>query len=325
MKTYRPRGFTLVELLVVITIIGMLMALLVPAVGAARAAARKAECANNLRQVGQALQAFASRRQGELPGRINQIAIRTSDSPSVVSWVAMLLPDLQRNDVWDALRDGSITANSSADLIPRLAPILCPVDVQASGTVPGLSYVGNSGYWDVPTDGNPWGDYPANGAFHRRIGAGAAMAMNLDQVQDGVANTLLFSENTQAGPPDSPTGSADEPRSWLLSPTELGDGFVWVNDPNPSPQLQARINQGREVLLSSSAYEGPQFCRPSSNHPDGVNAAYFDGHVQYLRDNVAYHVYQQLMTPYGRRAKIPPNGTDANIELRKYVLDASDY
>jgi prepilin-type processing-associated H-X9-DG protein len=146
----------------------------------------------------------------------------------------------------------------------------------------------------------------------------------MDQIRDGAANTLLLSENTQAGPPDSPTGAANEPTSWLLSPTEQGDAFVWVNEPNPSPETQARINQGREV--TSFSYSSPQFSRPSSNHQEGVNVVYCDGHVQFLREDIAYPVYQQLMTPHGSKAKIGPGPNDfPDPVFRGYILNSSDY
>jgi len=94
-KPCSEHGFTLVELLVVIAIIGILIALLLPAVQAAREAARRMQCANNLRQVCQASHQFHDAKQG-LP------SCRLHDQ--YATWAVQLLPYLERNDVfrlWD--------------------------------------------------------------------------------------------------------------------------------------------------------------------------------------------------------------------------------
>jgi len=263
-----------------------------------------------------------------LPGRVNDVAALSGSATAqnTVSWVAMLLPELERSDVYDYLREGTIHAevNQSQFPIPRIDIVICPSDVQASGAIPGLSFVGNAGHWDLDRT-----DYSENGIFFgtalRATGEfdgwltvpDSTRRMTMEQVRDGVATTMLISENIQAGPPDSPTGAIEEPRSWLLSPTEHGDGFAWANLPNQ----QARINQYKDEPPQYDAV----FCRPSSNHADGVNVAYCDAHVEFLRDSIDYRVYQQLMTSQGRKAKIPPNGTLPHADLRTYLLNAKDY
>ena len=90
----RP-AFTLVELLVVITIIGMLVALLMPAISAAREHGRRTQCTNNQMQLGVAMRAYESQHSA-FPGWRNTV----TNSSHAVSWVTMLLPNLERNDLW---------------------------------------------------------------------------------------------------------------------------------------------------------------------------------------------------------------------------------
>jgi len=133
------RGFTLVELLVMITIIGMLMALLLAAVQSAREAARRNTCLNNQKQLALAVSGYESAK-GILPGCRNKICEYEDPSSGgskdlVTSWLPPLLPYLYRNDLWQTFRDGNMVDNDG-DGTPEqkgagyvlLSLMICPSD-----------------------------------------------------------------------------------------------------------------------------------------------------------------------------------------------------
>lgn len=343
----RRVGFTLVELLVVIAIIGTLVALLLPAVQAVRENARTTQCMNNIRQLGIAAQAYDTAKS-EVPG-FAQILPRSRTAVATViyntatnkfsvidhpankaveatglSWATMLLPRLERNDIWDQITNPpkDTNGNSLAVDIPAVEVFICPSDQEARSIagLAALSYSANTGAWDRLANGNFVGDAKQNGVFHnladyqRYPTAGKAQKTSLGNIKDGAGTTLMFAENssksylpaTGTQPQFSYLGipGAEDPSEQLL-------GFVWVANTTPQPGNtifdQERIN-GNSADLAVFPTNVPRFARPSSAHGSGFNAIFCDGHGQFVRDNIDYIVYQQLMTTDGRKC-VDPSGT----------------
>ena len=260
-------GFTLVELLVVVTIIGMLIALLLPAVIGARESARRAKCTNNQHELALAMQQFEAAKK-QFPGYAN-----TFGSAQDLSWVAVLLPYMGRDDLWRQYRTGFKP-------LVEIEQVQCPSDSPPERVA--LSYVANCGRDDST------GDSPAAGVFFNH-NAGVPVAnrvrVSSSELPDGAQQTLMLSENIQASQwvPLDIGGSPVEP-------LEIHVGMVWADGPGSCGLINLCTDVG-------SVAPSIEYARPSSNHSGGVVVTYCDGHQDFLADDIEYGVYQNLMAP----------------------------
>jgi prepilin-type N-terminal cleavage/methylation domain-containing protein len=172
-QAHRRGGFTLIELLVVVSVIGLLVALLLPAVQSARGSARRMQCANNLRQIGLAIQNHAEA-HGKFPAGVGRY-------PADVSFLVQILPQLEQAALHNSINvsDG-VAANENLTAF-RMAPglFICPADASRSA---------------IDTEGAV--NYAGNVGWPSRIGDGVFIGKPLRpaEITDGLSQTVGVSE-----------------------------------------------------------------------------------------------------------------------------------
>ncbi len=330
----KRRAFTLVELLVVITIIGMLMAMLLPAVNAAREAARRGQCMNNAKQLTVAILNFEARGQG-FPGFAKKIAFAAGvpvDGPKMidVSWVVLILPHMDRSDLWNKWSDANLEAKESRYLLHTYLPsLICPSNppegtTRATETSPGstpLGYVVNCGIKDLtrttladayfvnsaPTDPREVWDGPKSGIFFdQQSGIPVPQKTTLDYIsqKDGTQNTLLLAENLH-GTLYIPLDGSGKRRQIL----EEDVGMIWDGRiPNALPPVDG--TERTSCLNPGACANDPPplpnrvVARPASRHGGVFISSFCDGHQQQMRTDIDYPVFRHLMTPDGNGAGV---------------------
>lgn len=281
------RGFTLVELLVVIAIIGILVSLLLPAVQAAREAARRASCVNNEKQMGLAAMLFADANGSRLPGLTDE-----EDTYDDFSIHIQLLPYLEQStliDLLNRLAEDEGAPNKKVrpqrldhDQIPPLEAYHCP-----SMTPPEISY---GIIEDLP--GEMRTDYLANDGYHLSLYTGGSggfgegpNGVKLRKITDGTSQTLLYGE--------SQGEVVEGERLWAFpwtqsEPTPVDVAYDWSDNRaiEPSPGLRPFLSSE-----DKKTYSDFQF---SSAHPEIVNFVFCDGSVHVIDKSIEVEVLRAI-------------------------------
>jgi prepilin-type N-terminal cleavage/methylation domain-containing protein len=281
----RRGGFTLVELLVVIAIIGILIALLLPAVQAAREAARRAQCTNNLKQIGLALHNYHDTFKSFPPGWIVPNNTGPGNRCGGLGWQTFLLPFIEQRSLHDAISPNNQNVVLDIGNGPNAGGAVidsyrCPSSVMSDRVTAansgddqlngfgvsnylgcyGTDNVGGQGVTSVPTT--------PNGSFHREL------SRKFSDYLDGTSNTFVVGE--VEGPNPAATGNREYP--------------IWIGIANNVSNV-CRATTKAQYLNKPETTSGntPYFKdRDSfgSQHPGGAMFLLGDGSCHYISENI---------------------------------------
>lgn len=302
------RAFTLIELLVVIAILGALIALLLPAVQAAREAARRAQCANNLKQIGIALHHYHDR-DGVFPSSMNSWT-----TGSYYSAFTAILPHLEQQALFAAynLDLNNVDPANTTATATRVAGYLCPAmtldrprpDPSSNDFAAPASYAVSTGsryawaWSNTGRYGRPDGvlipneEMPAPGAAIVGV-----RPVALGGITDGSSQTYMVGEQDYAlrrylfSPPDPRAG---QPR---------GGNGVWCDGYPASGAFSAYGPFNSHEYVGPA--DGPDYRERSgvasfrSQHPGGAQFTFADGSVRFLKETIEPGVYRALSTRAG--------------------------
>lgn len=323
---HRHKGFTLVELLVVIAIIGILVALLLPAIQAAREAARRSQCVNNLKQLTLAYQnyhdsyktfprfAFKPPAYGEWEG----YSAHSQILPFIEQQVTFDQLKIESNDFYLRWHENGAGNRLNEVRSASIPSFLCPSDRRFPATATGresgkgCNYAGSMGVSLSWSNNNS-----QNGMFRR------TMETRMADAADGTSNTIMLSE-VLSGDMDNGQYRVGEPCMTGSGPgsTNLTTVATWARS-NCLPTSHLSSNGGNwlaplptQTIFNTVATPNWQYptCQYSSSgyasdrdgvyparsrHPGGVNTTYVDGSVSFISDDVDASLYQALGTREG--------------------------
>ncbi|MCA9179250.1 MAG: DUF1559 domain-containing protein [Planctomycetales bacterium] len=308
MRRSRIRGFTLVELLVVIAIIGVLVALLLPAVQAAREAARRMSCSNNVKQLALACQNYHDNHK-KFPLNYATWGTVVPQNGKSVSWITSILPFIEQQPLYDQVdfaygvsNDPRPAPNNATVAATSLEALHCPSDSGHEGTLSGRANIG--GTWGVnnykgcagsnwawgnfqvtsgPFVFTPYGDNSngldvGNGVLFRNNGPRTPIQATMASVKDGTSNTFIVGECV----PNWCT------HTWWFWPNgSTATAAVPLNAP-----AQCTNTGRRDADLFNCRGDWPNNYSFMSRHPAGAMFGLVDGSVRFVSETVDLQIYR---------------------------------
>ncbi len=275
-------AFTFIELLVVIAIMGVLIGLLLPAIQAAREAARNAQCASNLRQIGLALQNFQAGRRCFPSGY--QAVFKYKDGATDTSpgwgWSTAILPFIEEASIFKAINlTMPIESSGNAAAIRRLVPIYrCPSDILSQSAFAVPDDFGTTVATAAPSsyaaccggDESGTGDRSGAGIFYR------SSRTTVAEILDGTSKTILVGERSWANANGIWAGA-------------VSGAVCQRGELNPCPGSKSGSSPAPTLVLSHAHLNNASNDTDgglddfSSRHTDGANFVFADGSIRFLR------------------------------------------
>jgi len=319
-------GFTLVELLVVIAIIGVLVALLLPAVQSAREAARRSQCQNNLKQMALAAHNYEDTNKTFPPGSAGQYTVSGTAANFTgawkdpqrntpwghFSWAVIILPYVEQKNLYDSIDFNrpayvnSIMEHNNGDFAvppiqrgpagdtfhrPQSTMVpkvyLCPSSRKVGQFKEHKDYAINGGTGECCSERHTIITRPNfNGIGHMGIG------VRLAEIPDGTSNTFLFLEQGHYGN-----------HSWL-GKLQGANHFMWVHHASQG-YVNPQFGDGSPTAAFMMPNDTQNNTRSAkSQHPSGVQAAMADGSVVWVSNHISAQIYRNTFT----RANGEPEG-----------------